>query len=184
MFTRLDHPSQNFPVDRHIELGHWLSCRQANPMFSPSRQTLCAPTHGLPPEQFVVRSQHSVAFWPPLQVPSVASVLQTGVARHVPPAQSQGRPSTVPPSQTPCAITHTPADAQSASVLHACPSRGPAEHRNLSVGVVEGISARALRHAATPSSRPNVMDTAHRGNNLAGSVPSRYDIESSFVVGT
>jgi len=131
-------PSQNFPVERQTDDGHCWSLTQENPLLSPARQTFCVPRQVTPPAQFVVTSP---ADTPLPHVPSVASSLHTGCALQLPAAQSQGKPSSSPPSQTPCAMTHTP-PGQSSSELQATPSRVPAEHRNSPVGRGVGVWAR------------------------------------------
>lgn len=87
------------------------------------------PTHGSLPLQLVVGSQETPAAVPPLQV----------LATQVPPAQSQGKPSSDAPAalHTPCATTHVP-PGQSSSPLHGLPSGETfpgTEHKNSPVGV-------------------------------------------------
>src|SRR5262245_58897447 len=103
-------------------------------MLSPTVQSFCVPTHGAPPTQLCVTSQHSPALTPLAHVPNVASLLQAGVDEQLLAMQSQSKPSSVPPTQRPTGITHTPSGAQSPAPLHACPSCGPAEHKNSPVG--------------------------------------------------
>src|SRR5262249_19051098 len=69
-------------------------------------QTRVVHVHAAPPPQLNVRSQHSPSRAPPRQVPRCGSLPHAGCAAHVPPGQSQSKPSSSPPLQTPS----TPSD--------------------------------------------------------------------------
>src|SRR5437899_9973919 len=58
-------PSQTAPVDWHRDPGHWSSRRQTKPIASPPTHSFCDPTHGPPPRQLCVTSQHNAALTPP-----------------------------------------------------------------------------------------------------------------------
>jgi hypothetical protein len=144
-------PRQKRPVDRHVEEGQCASFEQGRPWLAPPTQTFCVARQLPPPPQLKLVSQHPPANGPLAQVPKVASVLQTGDPEHVLPGHEQAKLSSVPPSHTPCASTHTP-PGQSSSVLHGWPSLLPPagiEHRKVP------SCAAALRYST-------VTETANR----------------------
>lgn len=142
-------PRQTFPADMHCEPGHCASFTQAIPLASPPRHTFWVPVQAVLPAQFAVTSQHCSAKAPPAQVPADGTLLQAGCAVQVLLGQSQGKPSSSPPTHTPWLMTHTPL-GQSASAWHADPSLAPPEHS----------ACAPARPGLTPAARLSTTNTS------------------------
>lgn len=147
-------PAQNLPVATQVEPPHWESRRHPNPLklSPPPMQIFADPVHGRLPAQLKDVSQQSPARMPPEQVPNDASTLHTGCAEQLLARHGQKRPSSSPPSQTPCAITQTPLGTQLSSDSHASPLRVPPLHRNSPVPwarAIDGITRPHNRKSRT-----------------------------------
>ncbi len=176
----------DLPVGTHCDCGHCMSRRHESPLPGPLAHTFCVPVQGEWPAQFDCGSQHWPSAAPPRQVPIAGLTGHDAPDEHVPPAQSHSRPSSLPPSHTPCAVTHAP-PGQSASALHALPSSSPPEHnRPLAAAAMIETTAPSADGSTTISPSAPVAGSAVPIGSLATTfeVMTRYMPAGAFAMVT